>query len=904
MVADIDPHIIGITESWAHKDILDAELALTGYVMFRKDRQERKGGGVILYIKECIQAYEVQLKSEADCEEAIWCNIVTRHSTLTIGLVYRSPNIGHEEDVKLQNAIKETSKGECVIMGDFNHGHIQWKSLESAGGDDQQFIFLIQDCFLTQHVLEPTRGGNVLDLVFSSQNELVDNVKVHEPLGSSDHNQIHFSIKVQSRNNAKKQWRRNFNKGKYKQMRTYLAHLDWTTLMKNKTATECWTLLKNEIEGIIERFVPLKKQGKRSRKKHLSKEAIRKIAYKQSMWRVYKDTGNVEDYNKYKEALNIATTEIRKSKRTFEQKLANDIKNDSKSFYAYVRSKQKVRDKVGPIENSAGNIISDGFQMAESLNEYFSSVFTTEDIDSVPLPDTKFEGGESSELGQLFVTPEMISKKIKKMKDNKSPGVDGIPPKLLKEIVDQISTPLAIFFNLSLKEGIVPLEWKEANITPLFKKGSRNRTENYRPVSLTSVLCKLLETLIRDHMVKFLVKHKLINDSQHGFLKARSCLTNLLCFFEEITKWVDDGSPVDVIYLDFQKAFDKVPHQRLLLKLKAHGIGEGLVNWIEKWLTDRRQRVIVEGETSNWKPVLSGVPQGSVLGPILFLIYINDLDDGVSSKVLKFADDTKVFRKVKRNADTHILQDDLAKLVKWSEKWQMLFNFGKCKCMHIGHGNVDEEYKMGDTILGKTRKEKDLGVTVSADMKISEQCGIAASKGNQILGLIRRTITYKERQLIVPLYKAIVRPHLEYCIQAWRPYRKKDIDKLERVQRRATKLIPELKDLSYESRLIKCGLTTLETRRLRGDQIEVFKILNGYEDIDRNILFKLKEGSRTRGHNAALVKEQCRLDMRKFSFSQRVINDWNKLSDDCVNASSVNMFKNKIDSYLTRAGYT
>ncbi|MBA1446783.1 MAG: hypothetical protein FE835_18145 [Gammaproteobacteria bacterium] len=527
MVADIDPHIIGITESWAHKDILDAELALTGYVMFRKDRQERKGGGVILYIKECIQAYEVQLKSEADCEEAIWCNIVTRHSTLTIGLVYRSPNIGHEEDVKLQNAIKETSKGECVIMGDFNHGHIQWKSLESAGGDDQQFLFLIQDCFLTQHVLEPTRGGNVLDLVFSSQNELVDNVKVHEPLGSSDHNQIHFSIKVQSRNNAKKQWRRNFNKGKYKQMRTYLAHLDWTTLMKNKTATECWTLLKNEIEGIIERFVPLKKQGKRSRKKHLSKEAIRKIAYKQSMWRVYKDTGNVEDYNKYKEALNIATTEIRKSKRTFEQKLANDIKNDSKSFYAYVRSKQKVRDKVGPIENSAGNIISDGFQMAESLNEYFSSVFTTEDIDSVPLPDTKFEGGESSELGQLFVTPEMISKKIKKMKDNKSPGVDGIPPKLLKEIVDQISTPLAIFFNLSLKEGIVPLEWKEANITPLFKKGSRNRTENYRPVSLTSVLCKLLETLIRDHMVEFLVKHKLINDSQHGFLKARSCLTNL-----------------------------------------------------------------------------------------------------------------------------------------------------------------------------------------------------------------------------------------------------------------------------------------------------------------------------------------------------------------------------------------
>ena len=207
------------------------------------------------------------------------------------------------------------------------------------------------------------------------------------------------------------------------------------------------------------------------------------------------------------------------------------------------------------------------------------------------------------------------------------------------------------------------------------------------------------------------------------------------------------------------------------------------------------------------------------------------MEDDISSKVLKFADDTKVFRKVTNDTNKQSLQDDLDKLVKWSEKWQMLLNFWKCKCIHIGHGNMDEEYKMGDAVLGRTTQEKDLGVTFSADMKVSEQCGIAASKGNQILGLIRRTIMYKEKQLIVPLYKAIVRPHLEYCRQAWRPYRKKDIDKLERIQQRATKIIPELRYLSYESRLLQCGLTTLETRRLRGDQIEVLKIVNGYEDV-------------------------------------------------------------------------
>ena len=464
------------------------------------------------------------------------------------------------------------------------------------------------------------------------------------------------------------------------------------------------------------------------------------------MWKTYRHIGSEEDYSIYKEALNRATAEIRNSKRSYEQKIAFNIKHDSKSFYAYVRSKQKVQDKVGPLEGSDGNIITEGFLMAENLNEYFSSVFTREDISILPVLETKFEGKEFDYLGQLIVTPTMVAMKIRDMEDNKSPGVDGIPPKLLLEIVEQISIPLATVFNLSLEEGIVPLEWKEANIIPLFKKGSRNKSENYRPVSLTSVICKLLERLIKDHLVE----------------------------------------------------------------------------------------------------------------------------------VLKFADDTKVFRKIKSEADRQHLQDDLNKLIEWSEKWQMLFNFGKCKCLHTGHGNEDAQYTMGDTVLNTTLKEKDLRLTISADMKVSEQCGIAAAKGNQILGLIRRNIVYKEKKLIIPLYKTIVRPHLEYCIQAWRPYRKKDIDMLERVQRRATKMMPKLRNISYEMRLKGCGLTTLETRRLRGDQIEVFKILNGYENIDRNIFFTVKEERRTRGLGVTLAKKQCRLDIRKFS--QRTVNEWNRLN--------------------------
>ena len=247
-------------------------------------------------------------------------------------------------------------------------------------------------------------------------------------------------------------------------------------------------------------------------------------------------------------------------------------------------------------------------------------------------------------------------------------------------------------------------------------------------------------------------------------------------------------------------------------------MGNCIVNWIEQWPTGRRQRIVVDGEVSSWTSVLSGVPQGSVLGPILFLVYINDLEEGITGKILIFADGTTLFTKTKEIGDKQTLQDDIDKLVKWSEKWQMLFNIGKCKCLHKGPGNTGMNYEMGGTVLSKTVNEKYSGVTMNANMKVSEQCRITASKGNQVLGMIN-DITYKEKRLIVPLYKAIVRPNLEYCIQAWSPHLRKDIYMLEKIHRRVTKLIPGLRDLRYEERLKECGLTTLETRRLRGVQI-------------------------------------------------------------------------------------
>jgi hypothetical protein len=445
----------------------------------------------------------------------------------------------------------------------------------------------------------------------------------------------------------------------------------------------------------------------------------------------------------------------------------------------------------------------------------------------------------------------------------------------------------------------VPQEWKDATVSPLFKKGKRDKTENYRPVSLTSVIGKLLESIIKDKLVEHLDKFALINTSQHGFTKGRSCLTNLLEFMEQVTKTVDEGQPVDLIYLDFAKAFDKVPYMRLFKKLEAHGVSKKIIAWIQNWLSSRRQKVSINKEFSGWKNVTSGVPQGSVLGPVLFLIYINDIDCDLVSKFKKFADDTKLCKGVKNIEDVVSLQNDLDKLHQWSEDWQMQFNVDKCSVIHVGRNNKQNIYKLGDKNLRSSESERDLGIIVDNSIKFSEQCSAVIKAANSMLGLIRRTIMCKSKEILVRLYKALVRPKLEYCIQAWGPYLKKDIYGLEKVQRRATKMIRECKGQDYKTRLIKTGLISLEDRRHRGDLIQTFRLIKGIDKVDFNDFFELvSNANRTRGHRFKIVKKRSRLELRRNFFSQRVVNTWNNLPTSVVETDSVNCFKNRLDSFL------
>ena len=389
-------------------------------------------------------------------------------------------------------------------------------------------------------------------------------------------------------------------------------------------------------------------------------------------------------------------------------------------------------------------------------------------------------------------------------------------------------------------------------------------------------------------------------------MARKSCLTNLLEYLEELTSLVDQGHAVDIVYLDFAKAFDKVPHRRLILKCKGLGISGNVLTWITEWLSDRSQRVVLNGQASGWGHVLSGVPQGSVLGPTLFLIFINDLDVAVEitgALVKKFADDTKCYMVVETEEDRDRFQNMLTNLENWSSEWQMLFNMDKCHVIHAGKHSKNYGYRWGGGELEVTEAEKDVGVMITANLKPSVQCAKVAKKANMVLGQLARGVTYRDRVTFVRLYQVFVLPHLSYSASAWAPYTVADKELLEKVQRRAIMMVSNLRG-SYEERLAILGIRTLEDRRLRGDLIETYKILTGKSDVRYQTWFQLAKdevgtvGTRAKTGYLNLSKPaNANSDVRRNFFSHRVVSHWNQLPDHVKMAQKTNAFKNAYDSH-------
>ena len=854
----------------------------------------------------------------------MWAEIKLKgEDTLLIGCVYRPPSNTVSDNKHLYETILSIIEGRSHVLigGDFNQPQIDWiNGISPASTEHPASIFLefIRDSFLHQHVTSPThyratQKPTLIDLILSSEEGMVKNVTHEAPVGKSHHQVIHFDFLCYALYENKSGTIYNYKKADYVKMRKYIEDLNLNEQIKEMYTEDTWNIISSSILESVDLCVPkihLKSEkntcSRDNRKpKWWNEKAKNKIARKRETYNKWLKTQDDNDYDLYARARNQAKSECRRSDINYQKMIAKEAKTKPKLFFSFTQSKLKVREGISDLIDNEGNKISSNEGKADILNEFFCSVFTQERLDDIPMCENR---NPEISLNSVFFTKEEVKKKLKGLDASKSGGPDEINAGILKELSDVIAEPIASLFNKSMKEGKLPGQWKEANVTPLFKKGDKTKTNNYRPVSLTCILCKVMEAIIRDKMMTYFEEHNYLSEFQHGFVPHRSCTTNLLATLDSWTESLDHGAPVDAIYLDFSKAFDSVPHYRLLEKLKMYGIGHELLLWIKDFLIGRRQRVNVSGSYSDWSPVTSGVPQGSCLGPVLFVIFINDLPEVVESLVQMYADDTKLFSEVDNQQQRLILQKDLTSLVEWADKWQLRFNADKCHTVHLGSKNNNYPYYMkkhdSDELveLETSEVEKDLGVHVDDKLSFAKHVECQVNKANRLVGLIRRSFTYMDKETMKHLFTAIVRPHLEFANVVWSPKCKKEEELIERVQARATKCVPGLQNVSYENRLKAMKLPSLKYRRKRGDLIEAYKYTHSYYNVNANLL-KFDQKKNLRGHAFKLLKQSCNLNVRQHFFSLRVVNQWNSLPASVVEAPSVDSFKARLDQHLAGEMY-
>ena len=522
----------------------------------------------------------------------------------------------------------------------------------------------------------------------------------------------------------------------------------------------------------------------------------------------------------------------------------------------------------------------------------------------------------ANKLGNHAVTEEDIKEAIDELRNNAASGADGFPAILLKKCKDLLATPLQIFWNKCMSIGQIPERLKFSIITALHKGGSKSDPANYRPVALTSHIIKIYEKTVRKRITRFMEECNSFNKNQHGFRAGRSCLTQLLAHYDNIISQLEEGHNVDVIYLDFAKAFDKVDFNILLHKLEKHGIQGKLLAWIKEFLTNRKQSIIVNGKLSTQRPVISGVPQGSVLGPLLFLVLIGDIDkDIVDSAVASFADDTRATKGIESETGAIELQNDLFRIYGWSQANNMEFNSLKFELIRYGRNEelkdktcyVTPEWEL---IEGKDFV-KDLGITLSRDCSFKQHISNITESAKRMSSWILRTFETRENTPMLTLYKSLVRPLLEYSSPLWSPIAKGEIQRIEEIQQ---SFIRKIKGVShnYHTALKQLNLYSLERRRQRYMAIQVWKILeglspnlNGTEGIKQQHGIPHRRGRECHIFNLARTPSHLQT-IRKQTIKCAGVKIFNELPKHIRNITdtSVNLFKSNLDKYLQSSNDT
>jgi len=900
LLDNYSPDAVVACETWLDPSIKDNEIITTKYKLYRCDRSDGYGG-VFIAVNNDINCQPLQLCDSCELY-AVKLFLPNNHSLIIIG-AYRPPNrdIVYAENLcnTIYNIVLKHPNSIICCLGDFNLPDIDWNTDSICShryplAINQLMLKTFADCSFNQMVDSPTRDQNILDIFLTNRPNLIHQCSV-EP-GICDHDMIYVSVSckvMKSLRTDRKLYL--WNRANFDEIRLKFSTLISSFIEESSIDTpveDLWTSLCTNLKLVLDEMVPSKMVSGACNKPWINRTIKQIRRRKQKCYNLAKRTKSSTHWNEYKLLKKQMQQECRKAHNNYMHRIIYEPYQTGrkKKFFQHIKSLRRDSKEIPTLEKD-GKAYSTDFAKANVLNQYFYSVFTQDDSTTPP------EMGNIlyPDMSTIEVDTAGIAKLLLEIDPYKATGPDKIPPRLLKELSYEISPCLSLVFRASLKQAVLPSDWKTALVTPLFKKGSRCNPCNYRPISLTSVCCKVLEHIIYSSIMSHLTTFNIISECQYGFRAKRSAELQLIRTIHDFAFNLNNKVQTDVIMLDFCKAFDKVSHRFLLHKLHYYGVRGPVLQWISAFLNGRTQSVVYNGSTSTPVNVTSGVPQGTVLGPLLFLVYINDLPDRIVSSCSLFADDCLLYRKIYNKADQEVLQQDLQYLQEWADKWLMTFNVNKCEILQISlnHSIMHYSYLLYDQPLKLVNEARYLGIMIDSKLNFNTQVHLVCKKANNALSFLKRNLYSCQREVKAEAYQIYVRPILEYATCAWAPHTQSNIDKLEAVQRRAARFVTGDFRLtsSVTQMLTNLKWDSLNHRRNVSKLQMMYKIIHEIVDLTLPDYITLNRRV-TRGHEYKLTIPTMRIDPYRFSFFPSTIQLWNNLQPVTVCSRSITEFNN------------
>ena len=654
------PHVICITESWLDTHISDQELSIDGYNIIRRDRN-RHGGGVALYISTNLSYKIIFVGTSIEC---IFVTVEISSCKVNVCVFYCPPSSNVEYLENLYNNLSSFYPfllNNFILIGDFNidflvqnHPHLP------------HLLSIVNSFMLHLVVTSPThyshsQSPSIIDLAFLSHPHYLKSCSTIPPLANSDHMGLLIKYLLPTHIKRPRTVRRTVwccTRGDFEKACELLRQANWNAVFVDDDVNQCWKRWHNVFLEVMGQCIPQKVLPTRRNLPWINHSLVATMRRRNRLFKKCKLSGSPTALRNYKYTRNKVTAELRKAKRAFLNKLNNA---DSKSFWKVYKIISKQETNIPCLESPTTGSVTDSHQKANLLNSQFFKNFNHNNIP--PYESTLFPIDSSNFPDELLCSEEEIELHLRVLDVKKSSGADGISAVMLKRTAHAIAPSLTTLFNLSLKTGVFPRDWKLARVVPIPKIGAKSNPANYRPISLLPIVSKVLERHVSNIMKNHLTDHSPLSAQQWGFTAKKSTTSALLSFTHNCLESLDNGNEVGAVFFDLSKAFDSVPHGPLLAKIEEIGVSPFLIRWIQSYLSSRSQSVVLDGAESDPLPVISGVPQGSILGPLLFLTYIDKVTNLIrSSNIILYADDIALYLPIKEQSDYSQLQEDVTSL--------------------------------------------------------------------------------------------------------------------------------------------------------------------------------------------------------------------------------------------------